>query len=144
MLTGKRVKLFPLKFRNSKEDKPLRSSGSAPSNRLQKLRLRFTKKVIAENKLGNNMVCGALIENKTGEGGPERMRVLRAGMPRMRVLRAGMPQMTLGKTKSFLHSPRLSVRGEFTSVVLTKVFKSNTIPLQLSSLERSYGNGIAV
>ncbi|KAG6624281.1 hypothetical protein CIPAW_16G015300 [Carya illinoinensis] len=103
MLSGKRVKLFLLKFRDSKEDKLLRSSGSAPSNRLESPRSRATNEVNTEKKLGNDNMRGAPIENKSGEGGWP------LHLERMRILRAGIQQMTLGKTKSFLHFPRFCV-----------------------------------
>ena len=54
MLSGKLVKLFLLKFRDFVEYKQLRSSGSAPSDRLQSLGSRETNELNPENELGNN------------------------------------------------------------------------------------------
>ena len=59
MLSGKHVKLFLFKFRDCSEDKQLKSSGSAPPNRLQSLRSRDSKELNLENELGNNRLMGS-------------------------------------------------------------------------------------
>ena len=56
MVSGKLAKLFLLKFRDFVEYKQLRSSGSAPSDRLQSLGSRETNELNPENELGNRLM----------------------------------------------------------------------------------------
>ena len=58
MASGKRVKLFLLRFRDRSEDKLLRSE-SAPSDKLQSLRSRDFKELNPENDSGNSRLAGS-------------------------------------------------------------------------------------
>ena len=59
MLSGKRIKLFLLRFRDRNEDKQLRSSRNASPDRLQSLISKDFKELNTENDLGNSKLMGS-------------------------------------------------------------------------------------